>query len=114
MMRILIVSPDPENARMLSLAFELEGWETNQSSTLPEGALNGTDAVVMDLVEGEREARAAAKRIGRVAGPTTAVVLPRGYGRERAADQFRSVDLIVPRPFELTRLVQQITELARK
>ena len=70
--------------------------------------------MIMDLVEGEREARAAAKRMGSVAGPKTVVILPRGYGRERAADQFPSADLIVPRPFKLTRLVQQITELARK
>ncbi len=113
MQKALIVSPDPQTARMLTLALELEGWETRQSAEPSASMAHGVDAIILDLIEGEHEVKAAAKGMDAAvkAGAKTVVILPRGYDREKAARQLSRAALIIARPFHLTNLVKQATEL---
>lgn len=113
MHKALIVSPDPQTARMLTLALELEGWETSQSTEPSASMTRGMDAIILDLVEGEHEVKAAAKGLETAvkAGAKAVVILPRGYDREKAAKQLSRANLIITRPFHLTTLVKQAIEL---
>jgi len=116
MPRMLVVSPDPQTARMLSLAFELEGWETDSSADMPEGGSGALDVIVYDFVEGGRLLKETASKLADMGGKGTKriALLPRGLRRDKAAKHLGFADLIVARPFKLTRLVQQIRELARR
>lgn len=113
MQKALIVSPDPQTARMLTLALELEGWETKQSAEISAPMTRGVDAIILDLIEGEHEIKAAAKGMDAAvkAGAKAVVILPRGYDREKAAKQLSRAALIIARPFHLTSLVEHLLEL---
>jgi hypothetical protein len=116
MPRMLVVSPDPQTARMLSLAFELEGWETDSSVEMPKGVAGRIDAIVYDFVEGDRRMKAAASELEGAGGKGAKriAILPRGLRREKAQRHLGGADLIVSRPFDLASLVRSVAELAGK
>ena len=113
MQKALIVSPDPQTARMLALALELEGLDADHEATLPESFPAGIDALLLDIVEGEHEVKEGAKGLSEIEGkrPKTVVILPQGYDRARASKHFSKADLIVTRPFHLTSLIKQTIDL---
>ncbi len=117
MRSVLIVSPEPESARVLSLAFELDGWTAREISSFdhPE-QLKGANVVIFDAIEGGSELRNADQwnMIVRECGKNCAliIILPRGAMEADTRRRIGDGPILVRRPFELLQLVKSAGEHA--
>ena len=110
MKRILIITPDPEAARTLELAFELDGWEVAHSATVKGAHAGKTNLVLLDMVEG---AHAFEKEIDKATfkGMRIMAIAPRGKREKAVKEGLPMTDLVLKRPYELTHLVKTAGEL---
>ena len=110
---VLIISPDPEAVRTLSLAFELDGWEAKAAAT-PEGvtSVGHADVVLLDMVEGLSPWKKGNIARSLMPGAKKVVILPRGMGPEDAERPLGDMDAVVTRPYELVHLVRLMKDIA--
>ncbi|MFA4875412.1 MAG: hypothetical protein WC690_08750 [bacterium] len=111
MRSILIVSPEPESARMLSLAFELDGWTAHEATSVEDArGIKDANTVIIDAIEGASELKkteqwkSLAHACGTVGRPI--VILPRGMEEAEARRKIGDACLLVRRPYELIHLVK--------
>jgi DNA-binding response OmpR family regulator len=111
---ILIVSPDPETAEMVTLAFELDGWKLIAATPPGNSAVGvSADVSLIDLPDRHALSEHARDEKGRDrARKKTLVLLPRGMTAEEGRRVLGDANLFVRRPFELTNLVARAHELA--
>lgn len=110
MQSILIVSPDPENARMLSLAFELRGWQPHTMASLAELSKGeNANVMIVDVVENWSKFKNSGewKTITRTveSGCRTIVILPRGTSEKNAGKSAGATPIFLRRPYELIHLL---------
>ena len=111
MKTILIVSPDPETSRMLTLAFELDGWKVRTAATIDSASKSvSADLILFDMAEGSN----AFKKDDFTKVPSKArvmVIPPRGMDEEDVKQVAPNADLVMPKPFELMHLVRTAGEM---
>jgi hypothetical protein len=108
MRSIAIVTPDPEAGEVLSLAFELDGWQAAVSSS--RGAAGAkADLVLFDMGEGADESELRSLAGAHMAKGRLILILPRGCLSAKMASQAAGATCI-PRPYELTHLVRMAAE----
>ncbi|MFH1830027.1 MAG: hypothetical protein ABH871_04540 [Pseudomonadota bacterium] len=111
MKKIIIISPDPEMRRMLTLAFELDGWKVKTAATIDSTSKSGkADLILFDMAEGSK----AFKKDDFEKAPSKAkvvVIPPRGMVEKDIKQEAPNADLIIPRPFELMHLVRTASEM---
>lgn len=112
MRRMVIISPDPEGARMLALAFDLHGWEVGLAADLQQlqhlPRRKDAELNLIDLVDASA-ARQPGLRREAVAGRLI-VIAPHGMSGEEAQRRYGFADRIVQRPYELMSLVKLAEE----
>ncbi len=110
MKRILIVSPDPEEGRILELAFELKGWEVEHAVGFKSSHGEPAEAVLVDMIEGSEVCK---KRLTRAAfkGSKVAAIAPRGEDAGVLEKKMPRIDLMIRRPYNLTHLVRLVDGL---
>ncbi len=113
MRKVLIISPDPETGRMLTLAFELAGWEVEQATGVRDAKANGAKLVVLDMVEGAGGFRKALTASS-FKGAKVVALAPRGEKEEDVRERLARANLVVRRPFELVGLVRMADGLVSK
>ena len=114
MHRILIVSPDPETSRMLALAFDLAGWEVQETTDVARSTsfTRNRALTLMDMAAFSHEPRARSVRTS-VVGPLM-ILAPHGMTPEVAAKRFAKADLVITRPFELLSLLHRAERLLQQ
>lgn len=111
MKTILIISPDPQANRMLSLAFELEGWQVFAATTADSASpSHRPDIILYDAAEGagsfKKENFLRLKSKAKVM-----LISPRGMNEEDIHQKLPNVDFVTHRPFELMNLVRAAGEI---
>ncbi len=111
MKTILIISPDPQTNRMLTLAFELDGWRVFAVTTAESASpSHRPDIILYDAVE----SIANFKKINFSKLQSKAkimVIPPRGMNEEDIQQKLPNVDFVTHRPFELKHLVRAAGEI---
>ena len=94
MKTILIISPDPQTNRMLSLAFELDGWEV--SATTSADSLSGShkpDIILYDAVEGAGDFKK--DNFAKLQSKAKVMIIPpRGMDEEDIKKKLPNVDFV--------------------
>ncbi len=103
-----IISPDPEGARMLALAFELHGWEVGLAAELQQlSRLPRREEVALTLLDLADAAAARQPAFRREGIPGRFIVIaPHGMSEEESRRRYAFADLVVRRPYELLSLVK--------
>lgn len=118
MPKVLIISPDPESRRILQLAIELGGMETETAVDAFGAPAADCVAVLADMVDDSESQWDAARRALALksAGksPPVALILPRGRTPARLPRGIEKAGLLVKRPYELLVLVGMMKELTDK
>lgn len=107
MPRMVIISPEPESARMLALAFDLHGFEVGLAANLQElrrlPRHEEVELTLLDLIDAA-DARQPGLKRGQIPGRLI-VIAPHGMTEEEARRRYVFADLVVRRPYELLSLV---------
>ena len=117
MSTVVVISPEPEARRILTLALELAGLEVASAVSPEEAKKTASDAaaLLLDMVDDSDDQWDAARYalgIARSAGARAVLLLPRGRDGARLPRGADGAALVVRKPFELLALVEQVQELA--
>jgi len=117
MRRILIISPDPETARMLDLRFDLDGYTVETTLDMKEARnvarRNPYHVFLLDMIETDRSQMKEVQELAKYAranrGIQTIVLLPRGQRDLKLKKPGWKPDLIIKKPYELGQLVASLS-----
>jgi DNA-binding response OmpR family regulator len=110
MKSILIISPDPQTNKMLSLAFELDGWEVSAATSADITSTTKSDIILYDAVEGIRGMKK--DDFSKLQTKAKIMIIPpRGMDEEDIKKKLPNVDFVSRRPFELMHLIRTATEI---
>lgn len=117
MTTVVVISPEPEARRILTLALELAGLEVAAAVDPEEakGVATNEAALLLDMVDNSDDQWDAARYalgIARSAGAPAVLLLPRGRDGTKLPRGVEGAALIVRKPFELLALVEQIRGLS--
>jgi len=119
---VLMITPDPETARLISLRLELDGYAVNSAIDADEAvsiARNREyDFLLLDLVGADTNRKSEADGIKKLLrsvcrSATSIVLLPRGQmDLDRKAIGF-APNATIRRPFELNALTEILNEMRK-
>ncbi len=113
MRSILIISPDPDTLKTLTISFELKGYEISSAMEVKNAYADKADIVILDMIDSSnwKEVRSAARLAAESKSAHTALLLPRGFHGRLPSGIDEAFELIVEKPFELIKLIEKIHAL---